>query len=256
MLERSRNRDCLSDLRLDSLLAGELDGAAEADARQHLASCPLCSARRAELEGDRDRFRATARPPLGRPAAQSAPAPGRARRAQRWLWPAAAAAAVVAVLVFWPRQTIDHGGSTASRPSSGGATRIKGRERLDFYVKRGTRVSAGASGDPVHPGDEVRFATTTDRPRYLVVGSVDGGGAVSIYFPDGPSAGAIEAGADRPLPGGIVLDAVLGTERVYGFFCQRAVDVAAVRATLAARGRDPDLPGCMVDRLVLEKSAR
>jgi hypothetical protein len=50
MLERTRSESCLSDLRLDRWMAGELGAEAVAELRTHLAGCGACSARAAQLQ--------------------------------------------------------------------------------------------------------------------------------------------------------------------------------------------------------------
>jgi hypothetical protein len=235
-MERSRKQDCLSDLELDRMMAGEL--ADQAAARAHLAGCARCTARVADIEGDRDRYRA-AIPPMPRRAGEVRPQ----RTQHRWLWPIAAAAAAAALFLLWPRQ--------AGHEPDGGDVRIKGRSSLRFYVKRGGRVAEAASGEVVHPGDEIRFAATTEQTIYLVLASVDRSGRVSVYHPAGARAEPFGPGRDQLLPDSILLDGSLGPEVVYGFFCRSPVEVAAVRQALAA-GK-PALPGCSIDRLELDK---
>jgi hypothetical protein len=50
MLERARSEACLSDLRLDRWMAGELDADAGAALKAHLNGCEACRARAAELQ--------------------------------------------------------------------------------------------------------------------------------------------------------------------------------------------------------------
>ena len=61
---RMRADSCLSDLRLDELLAGELTPEERQPATAHVGGCPECSDRLAALENDRDDFRAR---PVGKP---------------------------------------------------------------------------------------------------------------------------------------------------------------------------------------------
>ncbi len=273
-----KTASCLTDFRLDKLMAGELDAGAAASARQHLDGCAACASRMAELTADRDHYRGDLPPMAARAAAEarvqeaaraiaddrtdggSAPAsPSAARRARpqrrlhRWVPAVGLAAAAACILVFWPRATVDDG---TDRPSMDGTTRRKGGPSLGFYRNRDGRVTAGASGDVLRAGDEVRFAVTSDGPSYLVIGAVDGRGNVAIYFPpEGTSrAQAIEAGSDRLLPDAFALDDTVGPERVFGLFCAEPIPVADARAALAAPA--PALPGCLVDRIDWVKRAR
>jgi hypothetical protein len=246
MLERTRNDGCLSDLQMDRLMAGELAEPDAAGARRHLGGCAACAERLGQLESDRDRFRA-GQPSLPRPAPDRVARP----RVHRWLWPVTAAAAVAAVFLLWPRRTIHE----VDRASD--VTRRKGGAALGFYVKRDGEVIAGASGEVVHPGDALRFATTTSRPVHLIVAGVDAAGRVSIYFPRAERAEPIAPGADRLLPGSVVLDRSIGPELLVGLFCSGPTPVAAAREAIQRAGaRPPEVPGCRADVLRLEKRAR
>lgn len=219
-LARTREETCLSDLRLDRLLAGEL---ADAGSAAHLAGCADCRARRAALEAERASF--------------SLPPPVRLkRRRPRWL-PALAPLAAAAAIVIW------YAGRDAELPG----TRTKGGHRLGFYVARDGAVSRGADGDELHPGDEIRLALSATAPGFAVIASVDGGGAVSIYHPEGPRAAAIAVGEDQALDGSLLLDHTVGPETLHAFLCDEPVPVAEVRAAVAAG--HTRIAGCRVDTL-------
>ena len=76
-----RTPDCLSDLRIDRLIAGDLEGRERDGARDHLAICATCAARVTAFEAAR-----AVTPPdletIRRIAAASPP-----RRPWRRLWP-------------------------------------------------------------------------------------------------------------------------------------------------------------------------
>jgi Domain of unknown function (DUF4384) len=271
----SETSPCLSEFALDKLMAGELGAEAAAAAREHLAGCTDCTARLAELAADRDAYRAAlpaaparafaaARPPevpdatdrpdaglaTGVEAARPAerPRPARVRRA--WIATTGVAAAAACLVLLWRGHAVDPGGQPGGEPS----TRRKGGPALGFYVSRDGQVVAGSSGAELRPGDLVRLAVTTERPAYLVVGSIDAAGQVTIYHPtNGARAAAIEAGTDRLLPGAVALDDTLGPESVVAFFCAEPVPVADVRAALAAASA---VPGCAMDRIEWIKRAR
>ncbi|HTE55307.1 MAG TPA: hypothetical protein VK698_30850 [Kofleriaceae bacterium] len=255
MVERGTSPTCLSDLRLDLLVAGELDPGAASAARAHLAACADCTARLAVLEGEREQIRAHLPPFPGRAAPPAARPRGSRPRARRWAWPLAAAAAAALVLVVWPRRTIDETGDDGAITDT---TRRKGGPTLALFVRRGDRVTAGASGEVVHPGDEIQFAATSSDPAFLVIASVDAAGRVSVYHPTDRRAAPIGPGSDRLVPGGVLLDDVLGTELVYGFFCRDRIEVSAARAAIEAGTPSalPSLPGCQVDQLALIKRPR
>ncbi|WP_437658469.1 DUF4384 domain-containing protein [Sorangium sp. So ce1182] len=248
----ARPDGCLSELKLDELMAGQLDAAAAQEASAHVAGCARCSARLSEIEAERASFAASA-PPLrlerGAPAGRAA---AKARSPRRWLLPAAASglAAAAAVALFL-RAAPD--GREAERPGE----RIKGAERIGFYVKRGGSVLPGGAGERLLPGDAIQFTYSSAEARYLVILSVDGASQASVYYPSGPVAARIEPGRDVLLPQSTVLDDTLGTERIYGLFCSEATAVEPLRAALAANPDAPPAPpGCDVDTLTAEKVAR
>jgi hypothetical protein len=222
--------DCLSDLRIDRMLAGDLDGRESEQARDHAARCAACAARVAAFQAAR-----AATPPdveTIRRIAAAAPA----RRRWRGLWPSLGMALAVgtAALVVAVRPR----GATVD------ATRTKGPAHLGFFVKHGDDVRRGGAGERVSPGDLVRFVVSTPQPAHLAIVGVDARGAASTYFPPAGAADSVAAGADIELPRATLLDDTLGPETVAAFFCERPVDLTALRA-------DPRStpPGCTVDRI-------
>src|SRR4051812_37563709 len=89
--------DCLSDLQLDSLAVGTLDGGQAAQAERHLSSCDRCSTRRQGLAAATLASAALlpSSPSQGRPASGIGPS-ARTRARQAWLGRVVAAAAVAA----------------------------------------------------------------------------------------------------------------------------------------------------------------
>ncbi|AUX22295.1 hypothetical protein SOCEGT47_027960 [Sorangium cellulosum] len=249
----ARPGGCLSELRLDELTAGQLDAAAAQEASAHVAGCSRCSARLSEIEAARASFAASA-PPLR--LDRGAPA-GRAvterRPPRRWLAPAAAGAlAAAAAALFFFRFHAAPGGREAEISGE----RVKGAERIGFYVKRGGSVLPGGAGERLQPGDAIQFTYSSAEARYLVILSVDGASQASVYYPSGPVAARIEPGREVLLPQSTVLDDTLGTERIFGLFCSEAIAVEPLRAALAAHPEAPPAPpGCDVDALTAEKVA-
>ncbi|KYF72960.1 DUF4384 domain-containing protein, partial [Sorangium cellulosum] len=171
----------------------------------------------------------------------------------RWLAPAVASAlaAAAAALLFF-RAAPDPAGGAPESPGE----RIKGANRIGFYVKRGGSVQPGGAGERLHPGDAIQFTYSATEALYLVILSVDGASQASVYYPSGPVAARIEPGRDVLLPQSTVLDDTLGAERFYGLFCAEAVAVEPLRAALAAHPDAPPAPpGCDVDALTAEKVA-
>ncbi|WP_437807519.1 anti-sigma factor family protein [Sorangium sp. So ce1078] len=259
--ERSRPEGCPSDLRLDRLLAGELDPAEEQATRAHLDGCAPCAARFAALEAGRAAFLADP-PPLRLPAAPPAAAPSIRRLRARALFPAVTAAlgaaAVLAVVLITrppaPPRGDDRGAGLA--PAEQGARTKGGGGRIGFYVARGEVVVPGGPGEVVHPNDRLQFTYSTADAGYFALLGVDGARKGSIYFPAGGVAAPIQPGEEVPLPSSVVLDETLGAEVLYGLFCDAPIALEPLRAALESA---PDLPpapaGCRVDRISLDKRA-
>ena len=223
MLEPERSTECLSSLRCDQLLNGELEDPQATEA--HCASCQRCAARLAAHRRERASFLVPLRQP---------------RRHQAWMiWTASAAAVVGLWLVLAPR-----------RPETED-TRSKGKSTIGFYVKHGDAVRRGSAGEVVFPNDALNFTASTDRPCYVAIVSIDRARKVSLYYPDGATAARLQAGQDQVLPLGVVLDDTLGSERIHGVFCDRAVPVEQLEAALVPGAAWPS--GCVVDSVTIEK---
>lgn len=237
---------CVSDLRLDRLLAGEL-GADECSALEaHLVRCVTCRARHTELARQWQRFAADG-PDFPTLADQVQRRRALRDRRER----AAARAAMVlgglalaagALLVFVP---------TAQMPAPS-ATRSKGKPEIGYFLKRGESVTEGVPGFALHPGDRIRFVTSSERPRYLALLNQDGRG-VSVYYPATADAARVPAGGGVPLGFSVELDDYLGRERVFALFCDQPFAIEPVRAALQTRGAVPVPAGCSLASLELEK---
>jgi hypothetical protein len=220
-----REAACLSRLQCDQLLNGEAEDRAGLTA--HVASCPRCEA----LLAAHRRERAVFAVPLRR--ARQTP-----RRAV-WLAGAATAAAIAVWL------------AAAPRAADGPATQIKGKPSIGFFVKHRGVVRRGGPGEVVAPGDALNFTASVDHPSYLAILSRDGAQAMTAYYPAGAIAAPLPAGRDQVLPLAVVLDGVLGLERLHGVFCDWPAGVAqlvdAVSHELALPG------GCVADLLTIDK---
>ncbi|HEX6245688.1 MAG TPA: DUF4384 domain-containing protein, partial [Polyangiales bacterium] len=225
---------CVSDLRIDQLLADELDATESAALRAHLSHCGACRERFATIDAERAQF-ISAHP--------SAPnwllrEPVRAKAARYGVLLLLAAVALLALV----------------RPSA--ELRTKGGEAFGFYVKRGNQVRRGSLGEPLHPGDRLRFTYSAQRARYLAILSVDSARHTNVYFPAAPDAAQVEPGTERPLPSAIELDAVLGSEQVLAIFCDRPFSLAPLLSRLGRAESSLNLPAdCVTDRVTLQKEA-
>lgn len=233
--------DCVSDLTLDALLADELSGTSGAGVHAHVAGCPRCRARLTSL----GEFKAS----IDLPGFPRVPA-GKSRKlwfVQPRVAAFAAALTLAASVVLW----FEFSGSERSS-ADGRATRTKGSARLGFYVRRESAVFRGGPGEVLRPGDALEFSFVAPRAGFVAVLSVDGGGRASVYYPSGVRAARIEAG-EQLLPQSTVLDHVLGKELLFGVFCDGNLNLEQLRLELQSLRRIPDLPGCSVDQLEVDK---
>ena len=217
---------CLSALKLDRWAAGELGSEQSEEVRAHVTDCARCAAAAESL-----RPPAAALPPL---RAVAAPARPRARPHGLVFLAAGLAAAAALVLVV----RTDRLRERTKGPGFGVA----------MFVLHGDAVRKAGPGEVVAPGDTVRFAVTTPVAGYAAVLSLDPAGRASIYFPRGPRAAPVGAGADVPLPLATRLDATVGEEHVVGLLCEHAVELEPVRAALEAGAGDAIPGGCQVTR--------
>jgi hypothetical protein len=210
--------------RLDDLLA-DLESGRPPDA--HFETCTDCSrarqgvARIVSLLGE-----ARHRPPAGWQAAVLAhPDPGRATPASppraRRRWPLAAAALAVAGLVL----LVGRGRQPDPYLAAKGAS-------LTIVRRQGTGAHIVGAGEAVRAGDELRFIVggpALDEYPFLVLGSVDGTGEFSPFYPfERTGRSLLRPRPGEPLPGGIILDDAPGAERIVTVLSARRLTVEEV----------------------------
>jgi len=228
---------CPSELHLDRLVVGELTAGEDRSVRAHIAGCPACCGRLADIETARAAF-------VELDAGRRFVARGRTR--WRWISAATAMTAAIAIvaIVALPRQdgVGDHG------PGA----RAKGiGEHMAVYIARGSQAGAtrrAAAGDEVAVGDTLQMTITLRERRFVALLGIDATRVARVYFPDGDRLAPIEPGIDVPLPASIRLDAMPGREDFVTVFCDEPIAIAAVRTALST-----DLAavpvGCTSDQL-------
>lgn len=200
-----------SSFALDALALGALDPDREAEIRAHLASCAACHGAHEAAAALREHFTLRVLP-RGLPE----------RPRHRWLWLAVPALAVALLIVLWPRR----------EPSELSDLGIKGTASWQVFANRGGHTFAVHDGTGLAAGDRIRFIVMPAGARYLLVASVDGRGAVTIYYPYQGSQSAPIDGDRFELTGSIVLDAAPGPERIYALLSDEPITADAVTAPL------------------------
>jgi hypothetical protein len=182
-------------------------GGREIDA--HVAACATCQARRAnaaqlDAQFERDVLPRT----LGRVRAKLHEASP--RRPRWWLIGFSVGATAVAaalLIIARPRPQPD----TAWDGLKGSVTTANATA-LSVFVKRGDKVRVLEPGQPLRAGDALRFVARLDRPRFVELRARDAEGRERTLFPEGPTAVQLTPG--QALPGGFVVDAAPGPERL------------------------------------------
>src|SRR6185436_10210595 len=93
------------------------------------------------------------------------------------------------------------------------------------------------TGEALHPGDRVRLRllnppTGPTGEAFLAVLAVDTASAVSIYYPQAPTAAPLGPSPGAALPNAVELDGTLGGEVIFAFSCPQAVPVQSLAAAV------------------------
>lgn len=227
---------CPSEFTLERWRFGELAGSEqERQLIAHVAGCPACHARQAEL--------AATEQPRQDTGQSWARATGPAREKPRWrarLWQGTALATAAAALVLFALRD-----KTPDVLAKGVAW------HLGIIAKaRDGRVTHVDPGAMLSPGDRLRFEVATSSARgHIALVMLDSAGKVSRLAPIGTSALPIPGGKRVLLDDTVVLDGVLGRERIVLVGCDRPIPleevVAAAERALAAAGGDPRQVGSL-----------
>src|SRR6185295_10732585 len=206
----------VSELQLDAFALGALDGPAETRVQAHLAVCTSCRSARTSAAALRAHFTVHVLP-------RGLRARPRPRRRWRWHWLAIPALAAALLVVVW-RRPLD--------PTAGGDLAVKGTPSWQVFAHRAGQTFAVHDGAALAAGDRIRFAMLSGGARYLLIASIDGSGAATIYYPyDGAESAAIPG--DRVEPAGsIVLDDAPGPERVFAILSDQPIAADVVKAQL------------------------
>lgn len=240
-MTRRQSPECASDLSLERWLVGELAEEEIAKLRAHLAVCEPCRARHELLEREH-RALSEQLPPL--PSTSSAGVA--AMNAPRFLVARAVIGlgSLAAALALW--LSLDERKPVPTTRTKGGNDSVQ----LDWVIRRGGEVFTPEAGEPLRPGDALRFGLRTTRRGFASVLSLDGEGGASVYH----EWVEIEPGARQLLPGAIELDDVVGEEHLYGIVCERTEPLPVLQDAIRRAPSEPELPaGCARDHHVVRK---
>jgi hypothetical protein len=206
-----------SALAIARILLGE---AAPEEARateEHAACCERCGSELRQARAASGRFH-------GQVFARTLPEIERRllHPPRRRLWLATLGIAAVAFLFIVPKLR-----PQADEPSYG----TKGGGALQIFGRRGDRALTVQEGARLRAGDQLRFAVQSGGARFVLVGSADGRGQASIYYPSAPL--GRDGGLLELLPESIVLDDAPGPERIFAIFSDRPLDAALVKQALS-----------------------
>jgi hypothetical protein len=217
---------CLSEFALDD---HAVHGHPSPTAVAHLSGCQACRGRIEERQARVNEFQATlAEPTWTRVRAEAATRRRARTRALPWAVVAAGTAALILFAIL-PRRP----------PSEIGPT-PKGRALAEIVCRRGERIFVLRSDDEVAPGDRLRFRPLPIWPqaRYIQVGSVDGTGGYSPFYPAGDGVSVALPDRGEPLDGSIRLDDAPGPERLFVVLSATPLSTRDVRRVAEAHAVD------------------
>ncbi|WP_224240213.1 DUF4384 domain-containing protein [Hyalangium gracile] len=229
-----RTAQCPSDLALEEHLL-----TANREVAQHIAGCAHCQ-RWERSAAEAARVFARESPHwMAKTRARSSPV-------RRWapLLPIAALAGAALFLLRPP-------------PPEAPLHATKG-EVLTVYIGGQGEPRAAAQGERVRPGEELRFHVAPGARSFVWIASVDSTGTVSRLAPaEGTPPLSVEGA--QLLPGGAVLDATGGPERIWAVISQEPLSWAVVEQALQGSPvRDPaaiHIPGARTATVLLERGA-
>lgn len=201
---------------LFSYVTGDLPSAAMPEVELHLRDCTACTAFVADIRKEQAAFLEAF------PAISAAPSPARSRLVRFPPWRTALALAASLILAAGTATLLVN-------RQTGDGYRTKGAVALKLFVQDSAGVPAERTAPVCVPGERIQFTYSCGNERYFMLMSVDGTGAVSVFYPArGDSSVAIEPGNDLPLPNSIVLDDYIGKEWYVAVFSTRPLHVGTV----------------------------
>lgn len=240
-------RGHLSSETIDLLLLSALKADEANAAKAHLDDCGLCKQRWMELNEDSQKFKqfVFARTLPQVEARLNESKQGLFERFKlQFVLPALGLATAAAVAL-----TFSAGPGTQTEDDV--YIGVKGYEQtFEVFAQRqqGTAFAL-KPGTALKPKDRIRFVVNPGNAKYVLVASVDGKGAFSVYHPFGAAESEKIAGAvPRKLELGstVELDDTMGTEKLLVVLSDTPVKAEVLKAAVAANPAAPKLEGAKV----------
>ena len=219
---------CLSEFALDDHAVHDQ---ADPTVVAHLNGCQACRVRVDARQALMSEFEETwAAPTWTRVRAEVATRRRSRTGALPWVV-VAAGTAVLLLFIIVPRRPPRESGPTP-----------KGSSLAEIVCRRGERTFVIGSGDKVAPGDRLRFRPLPLWPqaRYIQVGSVDGSGGYSPFYPAVAGVSVALPARGEPLDGSIRLDDAPGPERLFVVLSATPLSTRDVQQVAQAHAADGD----------------
>jgi hypothetical protein len=114
--------------------------------------------------------------------------------------------------------------------------RVQGGTSFHVFAAHAGRERQLADGDVVTPGEELAFEYSLDRPRHLLLLSVDDTGTIRRYYPppEAPASDTLLLAHTRAkLPTAVALEPALGEERLYALFSDLPISESDARQAVS-----------------------
>ncbi len=243
--------------------AGDLDEDQRVEIERHLSECSMCTEYFNELEKNKETFHAAhSRDEFIRLIKTICHEHQHKKKIPKWnfkryslVFGMSAAMVVFMVLI---------GLGTRNRRDEF-HERLKGLElALGYYIMGAAGPEIGLHDRVLKPDDRIQFHVSAPAGGYVHIFGVDEKGFLSIYFPlPHQKPESFPGGANRPVPGSVILDETLGRERVFLLICEKPMErdqlvqrINGLSNNLKSLLDETELPlACRQTSILLAKSA-
>ncbi len=229
------SRGHLSSETIDLLMLAALDPLQATAAKAHLDGCARCKTRWNELQEDSQQFQQYVYARTVEKVTSRVVKPSLYDRLRIWgparvLVPAFGGVAAALALTFALT-----GGGTSSQSEDEIYVGLKGVGNVSLEVvaqRANGQQEPVKAGSVLAPGDRIRFMVNGGGAKYVLIGSKDGSGAFTVYYPFNKTESALLEKGQRELPGAVLLDEVAGREQLVAVFSDEPVKAQDVEAAV------------------------